>query len=223
MRRWLLGALIGIGMGTPARAQSPKPWAFEVQKKGRAVGRYDCNIVADPQGIFAVAASYDGPKALKSPRPGSPAVRCHAELDPRGALGKYKRWKNVGKGGALYWFAFVVDGEVRLRHEGVGNAKPKVTSLGRGEAVRPLEEDQPVLAWVLVRDRHEGEFLCVGSRSQGIGKGIVRKASGEGIEATEAWEVSGDCGSFRVEVGPDGNPQRFVAGDTVWKRMAPAP
>ncbi|MBP7125689.1 hypothetical protein KBD49_04915 [Myxococcota bacterium] len=223
MKRWLLGTLIGIAMGVPASAQSRKPWAFEVQKKGHPVGRYDFNAVVDSEGIFAVAASFEGTKALKASRPGSPAVRCHAELGPGGTLGKYKRWKNVGKGGALYWFAFALDGEIRLRHEGVGTAKPKVTSLGRAEGVRPLEEDQPVLAWLLVRDRHEGEFSCVGSRSQGIGKGRVRKASGDGEEAAEVWEIQGDCGSFRVEMGPGGEPVRFVAGDTVWKRMAPAP
>jgi len=217
-RGW--GVAIGVLLALPAAAQSPKPWVFEVQRKGRAVGRYDFNTVVDPEGIFAVAASFEGARALKSARPGSPSVRCHAELGSGGTLGKYKRWKNVGKGGALYWFAFVVEGEVRLRHEGAGNAKPKVTSLGRAEAVRPLEEDQPVLAWLLVRERREGEFSCIGSRSQGIGKGQVRRASGHGEPSGEVWEIRGDCGTFQVELGSEGEPVRFVAGDTVWTRMA---
>lgn len=224
MRKWQLAvAVLAVtGAATAARAQEPEeprrePWVFQVQKGAKVVGRYDFNLVARETGVFAIAAAYADGKALAKRKPGRPDVRAHAELDPKGLLGKYKRWKSKGKNSALYWLAFAMEGDVKIRSEKEDGQNSKVVDLGKADAVYPLEPDQPFLAWLLIRDRAEREVACVGTGSAAIGKARVAK----GQAATgESWTVSGDCGSFTVLVDANGEPAEFAAGERKWVRVA---
>jgi hypothetical protein len=208
-------AAVAAAQDEPAKRA---PWTFQVLKGTKAVGRYDFNVVSGEGGVFADAWAYADPKAMAKPRPGRPDVRAHAELDPRGLLGKYKRWKSKGKNSALYWMAFNYEGEIKLRFENEDGAKSKVTSLGKADAVAPLEADEPFLAWLVLRDRAEREVPCVTTASTTVGK--ARVAKGAATAVGETWTVSGDCGAFTVVVGADGEPVEFATAERKWVRAA---
>lgn len=216
----VVAGAVALALAGSARAgDKVEPWQFKTTRNGKAVGRYDFSVVARENGVFAVSMTYGDAKAIGKKRPGRPEVRAYAELDPKGILGRYKRWKAKGKG-ALYWMAFVLDGKARTRFEKEDGKNAKVTELGPATDVVPLEPDQPFLGWLLVRGRAEVEVACMGSSSTAIGKARVRKDGGG--EGGETWRIEGDCGTFTFVVDAAGEPRSITADGHAWERTASA-
>ncbi len=218
---WMAGLAV-LGMAVGARAadrEKVEPWQFKAVKGGKAAGRYDFSVVARDTGVFAVSMTYGDPKAVAKKKPGRPEVRTYAELEPSGQLGRYKRWKAKGKG-ALYWLAFVFEGKAKIRFEREDGSKAKVTELGDATEVFPLEADQPLLAWLLVRGKVEREVACMGTGSTVLGKARVRRL--DGVEGGEGWKIEGDCGAFTVVVDAAGEPRSITADGRAWERLPPA-
>ncbi len=192
------------------------PWQFKAAKGGKAAGRYDLSVVSGDSGVFAVSMTYADAKAVGKPKPGRPDVRTYAELDSKGFLGRYKRWKTKGKS-ALYWMAFVLDGKAKIRFEMEDGQKSKVVDLGAANEIVPLEPDQPLLAWLLVRGRTEHDVACMGTTSTAPGKALVRKDNQ--VEGQETWKVEGDCGTFSLTLDAAGELQKVTTEGRSWERV----
>ena len=217
----VLAGILAFGVVATARAgekEKVEPWVFKALKGSKVTGRYDFSVVARESGVFAVSMSFGDAKALGRKSPGRPEVRAYAELDTKGLLGRYKRWKARGKA-SLYWMAFVFEGKAKIRFEPEDGQHSKVTELGAAADVVPLEPDQPFLAWLLVRDRAERGVACMGTSSTSVGKAQVHKEGS--VDGADVWKVSGDCGTFTVSLDAAGEPRTIATDGRSWERIAP--
>ena len=216
----MLAGMLAFSAVTNARAgekDKVEPWQFKVMKGAKVTGRYDFSVVARETGVFAVSMSFGDPKALGRKIPGRPEVRAYAELDAKGLLGRYKRWKAKGKA-ALYWMAFVFEGKAKIRFEREDGQNSKVTELGAATDVAPLEPDQPFLAWLLVRGRVDREIACMGIASATVGKAKIFKEGS--VDGADVWKVSGDCGTFTIALDAAGEPRTITGDAHSWERVA---
>jgi hypothetical protein len=217
----VLAGILVFGVLATARAadkEKVEPWQFKALKGDKVTGRYDFSVVARESGVFASSMSYGGAKALGKKSPGRPEVRAYAELDAKGHLGRFKRWKARGKA-ALYWMAFLYEGKAKIRFEQEDGKHGKVTEVGEALEVVPLEADQPFLAWLLVRGLVEREVACMGTASVTLGKArVVREGS---VDGADVWKVSGDCGTFTIALDAAGEPRVIKADGYSWERVAP--
>jgi len=222
MRKTLLLAVI-MSFGAAATVHAGEkdqvvPWQFKATKGGKVIGRYDFSVVTRDNGVLAVSMSYGNAKALGMKTPGRPEVRAYAELDAKGLLGRFKRWKAKGRA-ALYWLAFVYEGKAKIRFEREDGQNSKVTELGAAAEVAPLEPDQPFLAWLLVRGLVDREVACMGTSSTTVGKARVFKEGA--VDGSDVWKVGGDCGTFSITMDAAGEPRTITAETYSWERVAP--
>lgn len=219
-----IGALLVPASTTAREPSDVTKWPYAVTRGGKVAGRMDVAHANRDGMTFVVTGFYPGQAAIKDRKGGKPSTRSYAELAGDGTLGKYKRWETKGKG-YLYWMAFVFDGKVKVRHErGVGD-KGRVKEVGAAEAVRPLDREQPQLAWLLTGPGKPAETACVGLNPGTFGRARVALAGSEDVEVggtrrtLEKWTVSGDCGDYSVWRDARGEPVVMTSGSTRYERL----
>ena len=213
-----------LAISFPVLAKSSRSMSFAVSKAGKVTGRMDVGVSYRDSGIFAVSSFIHGVAAVKEMKKGKQAIRTYAELDSNGSIGKYKRWEAKGRGDR-YWFAFVYDGKLKVRHETGPGDKGTTKELGVAAQAVPLDFEQPHLAWLLIDNRRDA-VECVGLNPTVMGKATVKNAGDEdvdvfggGKERLTRWVVSGDCGEFTVFVDTNGAPKVMVSGSARFDRM----
>jgi len=220
----MMAVVMAVAMSSPVLAKSSRSMSFAVSRDGKVTGRMDVNISKRDSGIFAVSSFVPGVAAVKEHKNGKPSIRTYAELDVNGAIGKFKRWEVKGKGDR-YWFAFVYDGKVKVRHEKGAGDKGSTKELGVAAKTVPLDIEQPHLAWMLIDD-HRDAVECVGLKTTVLGKATVQKVGDEDLDVFGGgkkllthWAVRGDCGEYSVYVDADGLPTVMVSGSARFDRM----
>jgi hypothetical protein len=202
-------------------------WSFVVSKGGKATGRLDVGYVVREDTRFMVGGSHTGAKAAQEAKRAKvkPPVRSYAELDPKGFLGRYKRWEPAGKG-EKYWYLFQYEGKLKLRHEkGVGDKGSVKDAGAAGTQLVPLEKDQPQLAWLLTSGSRPAEVECVGAHPNVRGKATVARVGEEDTDLPGGqkarltrWEIKGDCGEYTVMNDASGDPVVLACGGIRWDR-----
>lgn len=207
-------------------AQSPII-KFAVYNQGKVAGRMDFGVVKRDEITFAVSAFYQGESSVKNPKAkAKPTIRAAGELEGMGFLGKYKRWETQGKE-EHYWFAFIYDGNIKIRHEIQIKKKniANVKEMGKMVQVVPLEPDQPGFA-LLLANAQTSDLSCISAKSMKVGK-VSSQLQGEeevatfgGVKRTlKKWVVSGDCGEYIIYLDEQGNPLVIISAGKTYQRM----
>lgn len=233
MNRWIVGVNLFVAMAcltTAPSARARESWRYAVKLDENVLGRFEAKIVERDNLKFASSAFVKGAKAVESKKRGTPDVRSYAELDATGAIGKYKRWKNMGKVDS-YWMYFVAEKKVKLRY--VPATKPAQVNVIAPEApMVPLEPDQPHLAVMLIdKAVPERTVECVGASPQTKGHARVTRAIVPQVDSTDAtetttgesdvtvWKIDGDCGTFEITLNSSNEPVLMKSGDVIYERL----